>query len=235
MKIETVLSPSLFHQITDLDKKAVVVIDILRATSTIVTILNNGAKSVIPVMEEDEARAYKGKGFLVGGERGGETIPGFNFGNSPFHYSTELVDNNDVVLTTTNGTKCLEMSKNAKYVFTGAFLNLNALVAHLKMLNLDIVLFCAGWKDKVNLEDSLFAGALAALLPEAEIDDSTLLCKHSYASCSSNIFSALQGSNHFLRLAGKGVIKDIEYCCMLNEINLVPELKLEKLVAANLI
>lgn len=235
MKIETILSPSLFHQISDIEQKAVVVIDILRATSTIVTILNNGASSVIPVKEEEDALIYQSQGYLVGGERGGETIPGFDFGNSPFQYSSELVNNKDVVLTTTNGTKCLEMSKNAKYVFTGAFLNLNILVDHIKTLNRDVVLFCAGWKDKVNLEDSLFAGAVAHLFPKAEIDDATLLCKHSYELTSSNIFEALKGSNHFLRLAGKGVIRDIEYCCMLNKIEIVPELKNGKLISRKLI
>lgn len=230
MKIETVLSPSLFHQITNLDEKTVVVIDILRATSTIATILNNGAKAVIPVREEAIAREYKAKGLLVGGEREGETIPGFDFGNSPFQYTPEIVKDNEIILTTTNGTKCLEMAKNANQVYTGAFLHLESLVEKLRSNDADIVLFCAGWKDRVNLEDSLFAGAVSHLLPDAEKDDASLLCENSYAVSSQNLFESLKKSNHFNRLASKGVIKDIEYCCLINQFNVVPQLIGNKLI-----
>lgn len=230
MKIETILSPSLFHQVTDLESKNVVAIDILRATSTITTIINNGAVSVIPVSSEDEARSYKAKGYLVGGERGGETIPGFDFGNSPFHYHSDIVKGKDVVLTTTNGTKIIEMSKTANNVVVGSFLNLNAVVQFLEKEDKDVVLFCAGWKDRVNLEDSLYAGAIAALLPNVECDDATQFLISAYKA-SNNLFETLQKSNHFQRLAKKGVIKDIEYCCTLNSIEVVPALKEGKIIS----
>ena len=125
MKIETVLSPTLFHQIENIENKVVVVIDILRATSTITTILHNGASAVIPVKEEQTAKDYKVQGFLVGGEREGQTIEGFDFGNSPFQYKPEIVKDKEIVLTTTNGTKCIEMSNNAYQVVIGSFLNLD--------------------------------------------------------------------------------------------------------------
>ena len=232
MRIETVLSPTLFDQIEGLENKTVVVIDILRATSTITTILNNGASSVIPVKEESEANTYKAKGYLVGGERGGETIEGFDFGNSPFHYKKEIVTNKEIVLTTTNGTKCIEMAARAHQVVIGSFLNLDAVVAYINNLNKDIVLFCAGWKNRVNLEDSLFAGAVASSFTDEELDDSTLLAIDAYQAAKGDLFEALQNSNHFQRLASKGVTKDIEYCCEVNTINITPILEAGKLIIA---
>jgi len=225
MKIETVLSPTLFSQIENVENKVVVVIDILRATSTISTILHNGAKAVIPVKEETIAKEYKAKGFLVGGERGGETIEGFDFGNSPFQYKPEIVKGEEVVLTTTNGTKCIEMSAHAYQVVIGSFLNLDKVVEHINYLNKDIVLFCAGWKNLVNLEDSLFAGAVACSFTDEELDDATLLCIDAYRAAQEDLFKALQNSNHFQRLASKGVTKDIEYCCKRNMIDTIGVLK----------
>jgi 2-phosphosulfolactate phosphatase len=225
MKVETVLSPSLFSEIENLEDKVVVVIDILRATSTISTILANGAKAVIPVNEESIARDYKSKGYLVGGERDGETIEGFDFGNSPFHYKQSIVADQEIVLSTTNGTKCIEMSAHAHQVIVGSFLNLSAVIKHLKYAQKDIVLFCAGWKNKVNLEDSLFAGAVANTFLDETLDDSTLLCIDAYNAAKDNLFKALQNSNHFQRLASKGVTRDIEYCCEVDLINTVGILK----------
>lgn len=230
MNIETVLSPKTFYQIENIENKVVVVIDILRATSTITTILHNGASAVIPVKEESEALEYKNKGYLVGGERGGETIPGFDFGNSPFHYKKELVSNKEVVLTTTNGTKIIEMACNAKEIVVGSFLNLKIVVNHLKNQNSDVVLFCAGWKDRVNIEDSLFAGAVALQFKDANLDDATLLTRDAYNASKADLFGALEKSNHFQRLASKGVTKDIEYCCQVDVINILPVSKGGKIV-----
>ena len=155
MKIQTVISPIAFDQIEYIEDKIVVIIDILRASSTITTIIDNDAKALMAVKDELSARKYINDNYLVGGERNGETIPGFNFGNSPFDYKKEYVRDKTVVLTTTNGTKCIEMSSNANEVIIGSFLNLTAVVRYLNEKKKDIVLCCAGWKDKVNLEDSV--------------------------------------------------------------------------------
>lgn len=232
MKIETVLSPSLFHQIDDIENKVVVVIDILRATSTITTILANGASAVIPVMEETEARKYKANGYLVGGERGGETIAGFDFGNSPFQYKKDIVMGKEIVLTTTNGTKCIEMAKDAHQVVIGSFLNLSAVLLYLKNKDKDAVLFAAGWQDRVNLEDSLFAGAVAAEFARRDCDDATQMARDAYSVAKHNLFETLQSTNHFQRLAGKGVTKDLEYCCETDVLDLIGVLKDGKVVIA---
>ena len=141
MKIQTVISPIAFDQIESIEDKIVVVIDILRATSTITTIIDNDAKALIAVKDELSARKYINDNYLVGGERDGETIPGFDFGNSPFDYKKDRVRDKTVVLTTTNGTKCIEMSSNANEVIIGSFLNLTAIVRYLKEKKKDVVLF----------------------------------------------------------------------------------------------
>lgn len=225
MKIQTVISPIAFDQIEYIEDKIVVIIDILRASSTITTIIDNDAKALMAVKDELNARKYINNNYLVGGERNGETIPGFNFGNSPFDYKKEHVRDKTVVLTTTNGTKCIEMSSNANEVIIGSFLNLTAVVRYLNEKKKDIVLFCAGWKDKVNLEDSLYAGAVALKMPKFNKDDSTLLCMKAYEASKENLFETLQDSNHFKRLKNKGVIKDIQYCCKIDTTDVVPKLK----------
>ena len=225
MKIQTVISPIAFDQIEYIEDKIVVIIDILRASSTITTIIDNDAKALMAVKDELNARKYINNNYLVGGERNGETIPGFNFGNSPFDYKKEHVRDKTVVLTTTNGTKCIEMSSNANEVIIGSFLNLTAVVRYLNEKKKDIVLFCAGWKDKINLEDSLYAGAVALKMPKFNKDDSTLLCMKAYEASKENLFETLQDSNHFKRLKNKGVIKDIQYCCKIDTTDVVPKLK----------
>ena len=225
MKIQTVISPSLFSQIESIEDKIVVVIDILRATSTITTIIDNDARALIAVKNESSALGYKSYNYLIGGERNGETIPGFDFGNSPFDYKKDLVRNKTVVLTTTNGTKCIEMSSNASEVIIGSFLNLTAVVNYVQGKGKDIVLFCAGWKDKVNLEDSLFAGAFALKIQNAIKDDSTLLCMKAYENGKEDLFETLKKSNHFNRLKNKGVVYDIKYCCNIDTTDVVPKLK----------
>ena len=124
-KLDVCLSPELI-QLFDIKEKVVVIIDILRATSTICNILNNGAKEVIPVSDLEQAKKYLMNGYIVGAERGGKTIDGFSFGNSPFDYPSEVVKNKSVVLTTSNGTKALHLSRDANQILIGSFLNLNA-------------------------------------------------------------------------------------------------------------
>lgn len=231
-KVQTIVSPAIFDQVEGIEEKIVVVIDVLRATSTISTILANGAAAVIPVMNEDTARTYLESDKLVGGERGGMTIEGFEFGNSPFHYPAEKVQGKEVVLTTTNGTKCLEMAKRAKAVVIGSFLNLSAVCEFIDERAEDVVLFCAGWRDKVNLEDSLFAGAVChELNGDYSFDDASLLAQSAYFLAEEDLFRHLQQSNHFERLSNHGVVKDIEYCCQIDELAILPQLKEGKLVA----
>ena len=222
-KVETIVSPVLFEQLEDIENKNVVVIDVLRASSTICTILNQGADAVRTVSSVEEAREFKVKGLIVGGERGGKKVDGFDFGNSPFDYQKDTIANKEVVLTTTNGTKCIEMAKGANLLIVGSFLNLSAVCDVLDETDNDVVLFCAGWRDKVNLEDSLFAGAVChGLNGDYVFDDASLLCQSAYQLTEDDLYRHMQQSSHFHRLSKHGVDKDIAYCCKIDLIDTVP-------------
>src|SRR4051812_46315181 len=132
----------------------VVVIDIFRATSSICYGIENGAEAIIPVSEVEECAAYREKGFdhLLAAERNGEVVNGFDFGNSPFSYTKEKVSGKTIVLTTTNGTHAMHLSRKAKQIAIGSFLNLTSLCDWLKTQNDSVLLVCAGWKNNFNLE-----------------------------------------------------------------------------------
>lgn len=163
--VETCLSPALFepekHRGT-----IVVIIDILRATSSICTAFANGAKAIIPVSEASEAQRYKAQGYLVAAERDGFVLDFADFGNSPFNFTKEKINNKTVIYSTTNGTGIINMALQAKptAILTGSFLNISALIRWIEQHDENVNLFCAGWKKRFNLEDSVFAGAVAERL-----------------------------------------------------------------------
>jgi 2-phosphosulfolactate phosphatase len=162
-KIEVCFSPALYADFRN-DEANVVIVDILRATSAIVTAFMNGVRRIIPVATLEEARTYKEKGFMVAAERDGLVRDFADFGNSPYNFKRELIEGRDIVYSTTNGTHCIMMARHAHRVLIGAYLNLGALKEYLRRSDRDVVILCAGWKNKFNLEDTLFAGALAERL-----------------------------------------------------------------------
>ena len=162
--LHTCLSPALLN-LYDVHSSIVVIIDILRATSTIAAALYNGAKCVIPV--DSVSRCIElGKQIegITAGERDGKVAEGLVYGNSPFEYPKEFIENKTLVLTTTNGTRLLQMAldKSAEGIITGAFVNLSSVCDYLVEMNQNVILGCAAWKDRVNMEDTLFAGAVIA-------------------------------------------------------------------------
>lgn len=212
--VEVILSPSL-RPLYDLEGKICVVIDVLRATTTVCAALDNGALSVIPVRDVEQALSLQKEGNLVGGERNGIKISEFDFGNSPKEYTPELIEHKKVVLTTTNGTKAIDLSSDAKEIFAASFANISALCAYLKSSDLDIVLFCAGWKNRVNLEDSLFAATVMHSLSDycAPTGDSAQLLKQWYDGLDNNLTRGkiLRNASHVHRFEKLGVT-DLEYC-----------------------
>jgi Phosphosulfolactate phosphohydrolase and related enzymes len=160
--LHTSLSPSLFH-LYDINNAIVVIVDVLRATSTIATALYNGAKCVIPV--DSVAKCIElGKKLdaITAGERDGKIAEGLEYGNSPFEYPREFIAGKTLVFTTTNGTRLLHMAleRGAGHIITGSFPNLSAVCDYLIAQNQPVVIGCAAWKDRVNMEDMLFAGAV---------------------------------------------------------------------------
>ena len=166
--LHTCLSPALLNQY-DISNSIVVIIDVFRATSTIASALRNGAECIIPVDEVAKAIDISKKiGGIDAGERDGQIAEGLQHGNSPLEYSPEFIGGKTLVLTTTNGTKLLYMAleKNADTIITGSFPNLSSVCNYLLKENKNVLLGCAGWKDRFNIEDTLFAGAVISRIKE---------------------------------------------------------------------
>ena len=226
--IETILSPALFHLYEeDLEHKNVVVIDILRATTTICVAFANGAREILPVTKPEEAAAMQQMGWIAAAERQGETVEGFDLGNSPQDYTVARVSGQKIALTTTNGTRALQMSSAAKHVWVGSFLNIKAVCDQLREDNSDVLLFCAGWKDKFNLEDTVFAGAVAEMLAEkfTILDDATLAAMDLYKKAQSDLPAYLQKASHVNRFKSLHIETDLDVCLKTATLNVLPEFK----------
>lgn len=214
--LHTVLTPSLLD-LYEVHDSIVVIIDVFRATSTMATALYNGASKIIPV-DSAELCIEMGKqtGGITAGERDGKIIPGLAYGNSPSEYPRSFIENKTLVITTTNGTKLLHMAlkQGAKEVITGSFPNLSKVVGFLKEQNANIILGCSGWKNRFNIEDTLFAGAVI----EEIKDQFTIHCDSSYmANNLYNIHKAdlpnyIKTLTHWHRLAAYGLEEDMLYC-----------------------
>lgn len=224
--IDICLSPDLVH-LYDLKGKIVVVVDILRATSCITTGLAHGIMSITPYASLEECRSMKQKGYYIAGERGGRKVDGFDIGNSPYSYMEPHLKDQKIAITTTNGTIAIEKSNDAEKIIIGAFLNLAAVVNYLRTQGNDVVILCAGWKGHINLEDTMFAGALALKL-ESEFhytDDAVLLAKALYKEMKGSMLHAIQNASHVKRLKKFNVNKDVEFCLTPNRYDVVPVLK----------
>ena len=232
--VEVCLSPALLH-LTPTAGKTVVIIDVFRATSTIAAALHNGAQEIIPVATVEEAIAI-GKATpnsLTAGERDGKVAAGLQYGNSPAEYPSAFIGGKTLVLTTTNGTKLLHMVQDAAQIVTGAFLNLTALGSYLLQQGNNVVLGCAAWKDKFNLEDTVFAGALAERLLAGgytTTDDATRCAVYLNRQAGGNYANFLRDSSHYHRLAAYGLERDLVYCSTPDLHPVVPVLDGKRLV-----
>jgi 2-phosphosulfolactate phosphatase len=233
--LHTSLSPALLH-LYDVNNSIVVIIDVLRATSTITTALYNGARCVIPV--DSVSRCMEiGKQIhgVTAGERDGQIAKGLEYGNSPFEYPKEFIDGKTLVLTTTNGTRLLQMAldKGAKEIITGSFTNLSAVCNHLTAMKQNVILGCAAWKDRVNMEDTLFAGAVIDRVKEHFLIncDSSHIAEEMYEEGKEDLFTFLKknDASHYHRLMGFGLEKDIRYCLTADVANVLPVYKEGKL------
>lgn len=232
-KLQVCLSPALLP-LYALEDSIAVIVDVFRATTSICYGLANGADAIIPVAEVEECAAYRemGTSFLLAAERNGEVVAGFDFGNSPFSYTADKVAGKTVVLTTTNGTHALHLSRKAKKVVAGAFINLTALCDWLREQNEHIVLVCSGWKNNFNLEDTLFAGAVTYQLgfDTYQPDDSAHAAYDLYTLAKDDLWGYLKKTSHSERLAKLGIQKDIDFCLEVDLVTAIPVLDGERLV-----
>ncbi|PWN07928.1 2-phosphosulfolactate phosphatase [Rhodohalobacter mucosus] len=229
--IDVFFSAQSFQE-NDLRNKTVVVIDVLRATSTMVTALMNGARGVIPVGDMGEASKISqnldSENHLLCGEKDGVKIEGYDLGNSPLEYTREHVEGKTLIFNTTNGTKAVKKSMGASNVMIGAFLNLTAVSRYLESSQNDVILLCAGWKGRLALEDTLLAGAIIYKLYGGSLPDTApdgaKVAFGLFEKYRDDIESVILQSNHAVRLADIVENNDVSYCCKIDLCDIVPVL-----------
>jgi 2-phosphosulfolactate phosphatase len=227
-KIEVCYSPALYPYYRN-DEAIVVVADILRATTAICAAFENGVRHVVPVAGLDEAREWKKKGFLVAAERDGIVLDFADFGNSPFNFTPERVKDATIVYSTTNGTQAIRTAKEARHVAIGAFVNLSALSEWLISEDSDVLVFCAGWKNRYNLEDCLFAGSLAdTLIRGGQYDtncDATVTSIELWELARNDLPGYMEKAAHRHRLKKLGLDDIMQYCTTPDSTRVIPLLK----------
>lgn len=230
-KLEVCFSPALLEQY-NLSNSVVVVIDIFRATSAIVYGISNGAKEIIPVSTIERCLEFKGTDYLLAAERNGEIVNGFDFGNSPHSYTKEKVAGKKIVLTTTNGTHAIDLAKDAPSIVIGSFLNLKAISNYLLNQDRDVLLLCAGWKNKFNLEDTLFAGAIVNQIKNkcGELCDAAIAAEDLYLFAKADLRKFLLKSSHSNRLEELGIENDVLFCLQVDIVDTIPVLYKNKIV-----
>lgn len=231
--IEVCFSPQLYP-LHDSENRIVVVVDILRATSVICTMFHNNVKKVIPVKTIDDARKHKDNGSIIVAERDGKKLDFADFGNSPFYFTKDIVENKELVYSTTNGTNAITIGKNAKEVVIASFINLSAISEYIISKNEDILILCAGWKGKFCLEDSVFAGALIEKLLES--GNYSTICDSANASidfwklAKPNLMGYIQKVAQRERLRKLGLDDVIEYCHNIDLSKVIPVLENDYLI-----
>jgi 2-phosphosulfolactate phosphatase len=235
-RIEVCFSPNLYP-LHRAEHEIIVVIDVLRATSAICAAFQHGVRRVIPTSTVDEALAYRSladDNYILAAERGGKIVEGFEFGNSPYSYMDESVKGKTLVLTTTNGTKTINVAKDADTVVIGSLNNLEAICEWLKKQKRNTLCLCSGWQDKFNLEDTICAGAIAdSLIKTGEfrsVEDSSIAAKYLFQSATDNYLGFLKASSHRRRLKKLNLNDDIKYCLTPNTTDVIPILKNGELV-----
>ncbi len=236
-RVETCFLPGQYPLYAQ-DMGIVVVIDILRATSAMVTAFECGVRSIIPVGTIEEARNYIGRdGYIAAAERNGEVVEGFAVGNSPIAFTQMDLKGMTIVMTTTNGTKAINLASGANKVVIGAFLNLSALTEWLIKQDENVLLLCSGWKDKFNLEDSVFAGAVMERLLESGKfgleEDSSISAKYLYMAARDNFMSIVKAAPRRKRLESLNLYEDVKFCLTPDQSRVIPVLQDGALVRMN--
>jgi 2-phosphosulfolactate phosphatase len=227
-KLETCFSPALYEAGAHANS-IVVIIDILRASSAICTAFANGAVSIIPVPELAQARDYKSRGYLVAAERDGFVLDFADFGNSPFNFTKEKVSGKTIVYSTTNGTGIIKLASSAFMTVIGSFLNIGALIKWLINQDKDVLLLCAGWKNRFNIEDTVCAGAIADKLMRSNcyttLCDSTFAAIDLWTLASPDLPGYIEKAAQRTRLRDKNLDDCIEFCLTPDFTDKIPVMK----------
>jgi len=224
--IEVCFSPGLFEDILTQGDFIVVLVDILRATTTICTAVANGVEAIIPVATHEEARQLKAKGFLVASEKDGVRLDWADFGNSALSFTRDAIGGKTLVYCTTNGTRALHIAGSASSIAIGAFINISALTQWLARQQKDVVVLCSGWKDKFCLEDTLFAGALTGRLLDTGLFQTE--CDSAHAAmdlwdvAAGDVLGYIEKAAQRHRLARLGLDDVIPYSFECDQVDVVP-------------
>ncbi|MDN5345389.1 MAG: 2-phosphosulfolactate phosphatase [Clostridia bacterium] len=212
-----------------INNKTTIVVDVLRATTTITVALAAGCLEVIPVLSPEEAIEMRGRledeRVLLGGERNAVKIPGFDLGNSPLEYTAEVVAGKRLIMTTTNGTRAIRRAAGGRQVVLGAMINAPAVARHVAAATTDITIVCAGTRDRFSLEDFLTAGLIVAELTDQgdfSLRDGALTARDYYYSHHSDLATAMKASFHGRLLAELGLEADMDFCAQVGTSDLVP-------------
>jgi 2-phosphosulfolactate phosphatase len=226
--LDTCFSPALYEP----ERHAgsiIVIIDILRATSAICTAFEHGVSSIIPVATVAEARDFKERGYLVAAERDGYVLDFADFGNSPFNFTSDKVAGKTIVYSTTNGTGIIKLASSADKIVIGSFLNLGSLSQWISGQDKDVVLFCAGWKNRFNLEDSICAGAIAEKLMSTSlystICDSTMAALDLWSLAKDDLIGYIEKAAQRSRLRDKKLDECIGFCLTADYTQKIPVIK----------
>ena len=227
-KLETCFSPALYEP-DEYRNSIVVIIDILRASSAICTAFANGAVAIIPVADVSEAKDYKARGYLVAAERDGYVLDFADFGNSPFNFTKEKVEGKTIVYSTTNGTGIINLASSAYITVVGSFLNIGALTQWLIKQERNVLLLCAGWKNRFNIEDTVCAGAIAEKLMVSDlystICDSTLASMDLWSLALNDLSGYIEKAAQRTRLRDKKLDDCIEFCLTSDYTDKIPVMK----------
>jgi 2-phosphosulfolactate phosphatase len=227
-KLETCFSPALYEADCHTDS-IVVIIDVLRASSAICTAFANGAASIIPVTGIDEAKLYKSKGYLVAAERDGFILDFADFGNSPFNFTKELVGGRVIVYSTTNGTGLINLASSSYLTVIGSFLNITALTEFLIRQERNVLLLCAGWKNRFNIEDTVCAGAIAETLMSSSYFssncDSTIAAIDLWSLARPDLHRYIEKAAQRSRLRDKNLDECLEFCLTPDFTDKIPIMK----------
>ncbi|MBU3190898.1 2-phosphosulfolactate phosphatase family protein [Clostridium bowmanii] len=229
MKIDIIVSAEDIKK-EKIENKTVVVIDMLRATSVIITAMNNGCIGVIPVLTVDDAAKIvrnSKEEFMLGGERDALKIEGFNYSNSPLEYTRGTIEGKTLVMTTTNGTKAIKGCTGASSILLGAMLNAKAIAKKILEINKDVVIVNAGTYGEFSIDDFLCSGYIIdCVLKEIEADLSDIaFTSHYIYKNNEDIHSFIKYASHYKRITELGLEADLEYCCRKDIIDKVPEYK----------
>lgn len=217
----------------DLRGKSAVIIDILRASSSIVTAVNNGAKKIIPVEDMSDAmkiaRTMDQNDYLLCGEKDGVKIEGYHLGNSPQEYTKEVVGDKTLIINTTNGTRAIKKASLANRIYIGSFLNQKAILNALAEHDDEVVLICSGWRGRLALEDTMFAGSLIHKLCKGNLPEKTKdgakVAFGLFEKFGDDLEETIRQSDHAYRLRNLVPEDDVPFCCQVDKFSVLPGMK----------